>query len=293
MEEMICLVTGAESGLGYAAACGLALEGATVVMVCDNKKQAKKARIKLIGESQNPNIDLFIVNWLSQEDIKAKAHEILNNYRAIDVLLNLSEAYFPIRNLIAHKKARNFAYNIFAPYLFTNELSALLIAADSARVLNLTYESHRLDSINFEDAGLEHTLSIRDAQRQVALARLSWTYELNRRLLGAGVDVHAFSTGARHPVTIQQAPRFLHWAVKFASRFRERTSEEATQALLRLALSDDYDRLSGKYLYRGQIVKSSPITYNQEFNQQLWETCAARTNSSITAYHEIREMLLS
>lgn len=290
---MICLVTGAESGLGYAAARGLAREGATVVMVCDHQKRARKARVKLIGESQNPNIDLIIVDWFSQEDIKAKANEILHQYHAIHVLLNLAEAYFPIRKLTGSGKERNFAYNVLAPYLFTNELSSLLMAADGARVLNLTYESHRLGAINFSDPGLKYNFSIRDAQRQVALARLSWAYELNRRLAGTGVDVHAFSTGARHPATIKQVPSFLYWTVKLATRFWERTSEESINTLLRLALSDDYERLSGKYLFRGQIIKSSPITYNQEFNQQLWETCAAHTESSIVAYQEIQAMLLS
>lgn len=293
MKDFTCLVTGAESGLGYAAARGLAREGATVVMVCDNKKRARKARVKLIEESQNPDIDLVLVDWFSQEDIKAKAQEILHNYRSVHLLLNLAEAYFPIRKLTANGKERNFAYNVLAPYLFTNELSSLLMAADGARVLNLTYESHRLGAINFNDPGLKYNFSIRDTQRQVALARLSWTYELNRRLSGTGIDVHAFSTGAHHPATIQQVPRFLHWAVKMATRFWERTSEESISALLRLSLSDDYERLSGKYLFKGQIVKSSPITYNIAFNQQLWDTCATNTNSTIVAYREIQEMLLS
>lgn len=293
MKDFICLVTGAESGLGYAAARGLAREGATVVMVCDHKKRARKARIKLIEESQNPDIDLVVVDWFSQEDIRAKAQEILHTYPAIHLFLNLAEAYFPIRRLTPNGKERNFAYNVLAPYLFTNELSSLLIAADGARVLNLTYESHRLGAINFNDPGLKYNFSIRDAQRQAALARLSWTYELNRRLAGTGVDVHAFSTDARHPATIQQIPRFLHWAVKLAPRFWERASEESKEALLRLSLSDDYERLSGKYLFKGQIVKSSSVTYNTEFNERLWDTCAAHTNSTIIAYREIQEMLLS
>ncbi len=293
MKKMICLVTGAESGLGYAAARGLAREGATVVMVCDKTKRARKSRIKLIEESQNPNIDLVTVDWTSQPKIKAAASEILNRYPAIDIMLNLAEAYFPIRRLTADQKERNFAYNVLAPYLFTNELSSLLMVADGARVLNLTHESHRLGAINFNDPGLKYDFSIRDAQRQVALARLSWTYELNRRLDGTGVVVHAFSTGARHPATLQQVPRFLHWAVRLATRFWEKTSVETVDALLRLALSEDYERLSGKYLYKGQIVKSSPITYNDAFNRQLWQTCEQHTQSSITAYQEIREMLFS
>ena len=43
MKGEICMITGANSGIGKATAIGLAKMGATIVMVCRNENRGKKA----------------------------------------------------------------------------------------------------------------------------------------------------------------------------------------------------------------------------------------------------------
>lgn len=291
MQKTVCLVTGAGSGLGYAVARGAAREGAAVIMMCSNERRARKARVKLIAESQNPDIDLVLVDWSSQQDIRRAAETIQDRYPCIDLLFNLAEAYFPLRKLTEDGIERNFAYNVLAPFLLVNELSDTLIAADGARIFNLTHESHRIGSVNFRSPGLKHSFNLRDAQRQVALARVSWTYELDYRLAGTGVVTHAFATGAVHPAALQQVPRFMRWSVRLATRLWERQEPGTTDTLMRMAFSADYAEVTGKYLYQGQMVKSSPITYNDSYNNRLWELCEKHTYSTLTTAMDLQEML--
>ena len=51
MNGKICMVTGANSGIGKATALGLAQMGAMVVMVCRSRSKGEAARAEIIAES--------------------------------------------------------------------------------------------------------------------------------------------------------------------------------------------------------------------------------------------------
>ena len=55
MKDKICIITGANSGIGKATALGLAKMNATVVMLCRNKEAGKLPKKKL---SMNPGIQM-------------------------------------------------------------------------------------------------------------------------------------------------------------------------------------------------------------------------------------------
>ena len=57
----ICLVTGANTGIGKATTLGLANMGATVVMLCRNHAKGEAAQAEIIGQSGNQNIDPDVV----------------------------------------------------------------------------------------------------------------------------------------------------------------------------------------------------------------------------------------
>ena len=53
MQGKVCLITGANSGLGKATALGLALMGATVVMVCRDRVRGEEAQREIKMQSSN------------------------------------------------------------------------------------------------------------------------------------------------------------------------------------------------------------------------------------------------
>jgi len=63
MNEKICLVTGANSGIGKVTAKVLAAGGATVIMACRNRDKGEAARGEIVKETRNENIDLLIVDF--------------------------------------------------------------------------------------------------------------------------------------------------------------------------------------------------------------------------------------
>jgi NAD(P)-dependent dehydrogenase (short-subunit alcohol dehydrogenase family) len=71
MSGSICIVTGANSGIGKETALGLAQIGARVVMVCRNAEKGKAALEEIRRESGSSQVDLLIADMSSQASVRA------------------------------------------------------------------------------------------------------------------------------------------------------------------------------------------------------------------------------
>lgn len=75
MQGKICLITGANSGIGKATALGLAQMGATVVMVCRDRARGEKAQREIKMKSGNDAVDLLLADLSSQQANPQEAEE--------------------------------------------------------------------------------------------------------------------------------------------------------------------------------------------------------------------------
>ncbi len=80
MNGKICIVTGANSGIGKETALGLAQMGARVIMVCRNVEKGKVALEEIQRESGSSQVDLLIADMSSQTSLRALAEEIQQKY---------------------------------------------------------------------------------------------------------------------------------------------------------------------------------------------------------------------
>src|SRR2546423_8770800 len=88
MTERVCLVTGANSGIGKATALGLAEQGATVVMVCRDQQRGEAARAEIKAATGNDGVDLLLADLSSQRAIRSLADEVKREYPRLHVLVN-------------------------------------------------------------------------------------------------------------------------------------------------------------------------------------------------------------
>src|SRR5215467_4982637 len=88
MQGKVCIVTGANSGIGKATALGLAQMGATVVMVCRNQVKGEEAQNEIKEKSGNDAVDLMLADLSSQESIRQLAENFQQHYRQLHVLIN-------------------------------------------------------------------------------------------------------------------------------------------------------------------------------------------------------------
>src|SRR3989454_4665737 len=141
MQGKICMVTGANSGIGKATA--LAQMGATVVMVCRDRARGEEARSEITTKSRNNAVDLLQADLSSQQSIRQLVENFQHHYTQLHVLINNAGVAFPGRRETVDGLEMMFAVNYLAPFLLTNLLLDVLKASAPARIVNVSSASHK------------------------------------------------------------------------------------------------------------------------------------------------------
>src|SRR5687767_14472654 len=138
MRGRVCLVTGANRGLGKATALGLARQGATVVILGRDAHRVALASEEVRRESRNPDVSSFVVDLGSLASVRKAAEEISRRFSAIQVLVNNAGVNLRRGVLSPDGIEMTFAVNHLGPFLLTNLLLPQLRAGAPSRVVNVT-----------------------------------------------------------------------------------------------------------------------------------------------------------
>lgn len=272
MRGKICVVTGANRGLGKATALELARQGATVLLVCRDRARGEAARSEIQETTKNATVGLLLGDLSSQQSVRDLAAAFLRRYNRLDVLINSAAVYKSKRIETADGLETMFATNHLGPFLFTNLLLDALKAAAPSRVINVTAPS--TTKLNFDDLQGKRRFSAAHAFGASKACNLLFTYGLADRLAPAGVTVNAFFPGLLKSDLMREAAP----PVRFFLRGIASPPEKAARALLYLASSPEIERASGRFFKGTTQSKSSDYTRNPAIQQRLWDASAALTH---------------
>ncbi|UVI28417.1 SDR family NAD(P)-dependent oxidoreductase [Paenibacillus spongiae] len=139
MKDKIVLITGANSGIGKAAALKFATEGYRVIMACRNMEISQAAHKEIIQASNNTNVHLMKVDVSSFDSIRTFCSEVEAQFPRVDILihnaayLNHGEKEY---KLSPEHIELSFATNVFGPCLMTHLLADHLEKSQDPRILN-------------------------------------------------------------------------------------------------------------------------------------------------------------
>jgi NAD(P)-dependent dehydrogenase (short-subunit alcohol dehydrogenase family) len=89
----IVVITGANSGIGKAAARQFAAAGHTVIMACRSVERGEPVRSAIIEETGNHLVELMALDTSSMESIRAFSDAYRERYPRLDILIH-NAAYF-------------------------------------------------------------------------------------------------------------------------------------------------------------------------------------------------------
>lgn len=190
------LVTGANTGLGYETALELAKKSGRVIMAGRNSDKLEDARARILASVPAAQLDIAVIDLNSIAAIKSFADTFVQSGQTIDVLINNAGIMFPPPGLTVDGFEAQFGVNFIGHYVLTALLFPVLKTSPHARVVTLSSMAHRNGMIDFGNLKLEKPFEKFREYGQSKVADLIFSFELQRRIDVAGLDI--VSTAA-HP----------------------------------------------------------------------------------------------
>lgn len=267
MTGKVCIVTGANAGIGKETAVGLAKLGATMVMLCRDRDRGEAAHREIKQRSGNDKVELTICDLGSQKSIEQFANEFKQHHDRLDVLVNNAGVLMRERSLNEAGVESTFAINHLGYFLLTNVLLDVLKRGASARIVNVASAAHKYGKIDVGGWVIGRDYSAFSAYSNSKLANVLFTYELARRLEGTGVTANCLHPGAVGTNLFRGLPKLLQALIGWVTMGPERGARTS----IYLASSSEVEGVSGKYFARRRQERSSDASYDREAARKLWE----------------------
>ncbi|MBI3183394.1 MAG: SDR family oxidoreductase [Myxococcales bacterium] len=269
MKGKVCVVTGANSGVGRAMAAQLAELGAHVVMVCRSEERGREA-LEAVRKATAGQVELVIGDLSQMSQVREVAREVAGLHPSVHVLLNNAGIYLPKRQLTPEGLEVMFAVNHLAPFVLTQELLGALRKGAPSRVITTSSAGHRLGHLDFTDLQCERSFGGIQQYAATKLANILFTRELARRGKAEGIVAHAFHPGGVASGFAQDEPG-LFGTLMWLGRPFLRSAERAARTGTFLASSEEAGNSTGEYWADSRRKKPSREAGDDAVAARLWE----------------------
>jgi NAD(P)-dependent dehydrogenase (short-subunit alcohol dehydrogenase family) len=282
MNGKTVLITGANQGIGKAAATVLGKAGARLVLVCRNAEKARTA-IADIERAGAKNVELLLGDMGSQADIRRVAAEFKAKHGRLDVLLNNAGVLVTSRHTTVDGIEETFAINHLGYFLLTNLLLDVLEKSAPSRIVNVSSEAHRRGRMHWDDLELKSgSYSSFGAYGQSKLANILFTRELARRLEGTGVTANCLHPGVIASGFGHTYGGVMSVVMKIASPFLI-TTEEGAKTSVYLASSPEVEGVTGEYFDKCKVRKPNRAARDEAAPARLWAISEKMTGLAVTS----------
>ncbi len=239
------IVTGSNTGIGFAIAETLASKGARVLLACrDGDKAAEAIRKIEGGKEQGGEVEYLHLDLENIASVREAAETAAKENR-IDLLINNAGVMMPPFSTATAGCELQFAVNHLGHFAFTSLLLDKLAEQDGARVVMQSSLAHRNADIDFDNLDGSQGYDKQRFYGQSKLANLLFANELDRRLRKAGSKTIALSS---HPgIAASELMRHIKGGQVFSSVVGAVLNTSEQGAMPALQAATDPDAKGGEY----------------------------------------------
>ena len=286
-----CLVTGANSGLGKAAAVELARRGGNMILACRPGHAQTCGEIKRMSGSKT--VEIMEVDLADLESV----HRFCNLLRERRIHIDIALMNAGLMSRRSRKTPQGYEM-MFAVHFLSKRVMIDRWLQDGVirpssqgqqtpRIVFIASESHRSShAIDFDRFGAFTKYGIRESLKYYGLSKLvlcTFATELSRRLNPADrveVAVHAMCPGGVDTNISRDAPVLLGLIVKPVLRHFFQSPEEAIGPVVYLCCAEEAGKATGVYLHMMRRKRVSRTASDPDNGVRLWEESEALVETS-------------
>lgn len=277
-----CLVTGANSGLGFAVAAEMARRGGHVIMACRREIPEAGEKIKSLTGSQQ--VEMRYLDLSKIDTIHKFCEGLKKDGIRIDIAVLNAGVALPNARKTESGLEEMFLVNYLSNVILTNLLMTSGVIDISGnhrdflpRVIFISSDSHQGAShVDYDEFGTYYEYGPSKGISNYSYFKLvlnTYATELSRRVNASGITagIHAMCPGPVHSNIIKEAPFLLRVTLKSIFSVIFRSPAKAALPVVYMAISKDYEGKSNEYLHMFRIKKMDPKVYIPEEGAKLWD----------------------
>ncbi len=279
------LITGANSGIGLAAAEELSRRGWHVALTARDPRRGAQA-LERVRAAADGGAQLLQLDLASFDSVRACAADALERLPQIDVLINNAGINVSERKITADGIERTLQVNHFGHFLLTALLLERLLASSDPRVINVSSMLHqRADGVPLDDLQLERRWGRFYPYAASKLANVLFTRELQRRCGGQGLtSIAVHPGGVRSQLGGDGDLRGLFGFVWRAAQIFLLSPQQGAAPVIAAAADADMRNLGGAYFHRSKHRAPSAAAQDADAAEALWRVSCEVTGASFPAF---------
>jgi retinol dehydrogenase 12 len=271
----VAIVTGANTGIGLVTATKLAQAGYDVRVGCRSADKLRATQDHIARET-GLTVRGLTLDLAELDSVRAAADAFVREGAPLALLVN-NAGVASLRGVTRSGFENTFAINHLGTFLLTNLLLPSLRAADSARVVTVASQAHRLvPGIPWDKLQRPTGLLAMPEYGVSKLANILMSAELARRLAGTRVTTYSLHPGAVATDVWRNAPLPVRL---FAKQFLL-TPEQGAATTLYCATSPEVAADTGLYYENSRRVTPSKAARDPALAKELWERSLVWTGLS-------------
>jgi NAD(P)-dependent dehydrogenase (short-subunit alcohol dehydrogenase family) len=263
------LITGATSGLGYAAAIKLAIQGAHVFVLARNAQKGATLidDIKTNHPYAKGKIEIISCDLGDLSSITPACQKVRKTTTQLDMIIHNAGVLNMKFKETADKIEETWQVNVLAPLLITHLLMDLLVKSADPKLIFTSSALHQ-GKINFENPEWRNQYGLVSAYRHSKLSLILLAKLLAEKLKAYNVGVYC-----QHPGFVRTGLGDTNgWMTKMAFKLFGKSPEEGSKTLLYLTDTSNSELENGAYYARSKVKSTTKESYEMETASELLRT---------------------